>query len=377
MSESPSVSADGRYVVFDSTAPDIIAGGLPPQAGPSQVYRRDLVTGTTILVSVGTTGAPSHEGAAGPSVSGDGRRVAFHASGADLLPGAGPVTDCYVRDLVAGRTIKVSVSVDGSPVIDSPGRCVISANGRIVVFESSAPNLVPGDTDDQPDLFARDLTTGTTSLIARAGRIGSDYYIDATEVISADGTRVAFTSYAALIPTDTDDQHDVYVRDLRTGTTTLASDDPSNEWVDRAAISGDGQTVAFIDQHYGPGGGGRVRVRDLRTGQTTDVGFALDTAFALSTPELSTDGRFVAYDASPIDEHPDNRPLQSDVYVHDRSRHTTEAVTRTGDATTSSYDPALSGDGRTVAFVSGDPYIADGQGSATRNVLAAHRMGRR
>jgi TolB protein len=371
LSESPSLSANGRFVAFDSTATNLVPAGVPPQPYLRHVYLRDLARDRTRLVDVGVHGEPADAPSVVPSVSADGRRVAFLSSATNLVTGDHPPTDCYVRDLVTGRTTAVSASFDGSPVREGAEACVISADGSTVVFVSMASNLVPDDTSwAMPDLFARDLDTGATTMVGLAGQIANYYYGEAPEVASTDGTRIVFTTQETLSPSDSDGAADVYVHDRRTGAVTLVSDDPGDEVIERVAISGDGTTVAYLDQHWGQGGGGRVRIREVAGGVTTDA-FPVDTAFTLSTPELSEDGRYVAFDASPTDELPDNRQLRSGVYVHDRRRATTSAVTPIGDVATAHYDAALSADGRTVAFVTGDPFVGDALGSATRDVAVA------
>ena len=220
-----------------------------------------------------------------------------------------------------------------------------------------------------PDLFARDLDTGATTMVGLAGQIANYYYGEAPEVVSTDGTRIVFTTQETLSPSDSDGAADVYVHDRRTGAVTLVSDDPGDELIERVAISGDGTTVAYLDQHWGQGGGGRVRIREVAGGVTTDA-FPVDTAFTLSTPELSEDGRYVAFEVT--DRRASGQPaapqrrLRPRPPAGDHERRHPHRRRRNG-----SLRRCPSADGRTVAFVTGDPYVGDALGSATRDVAVA------
>jgi Tol biopolymer transport system component len=183
LSDFPALSADGRLVAFQSTASNLDPSvPLPPSGGPNKVYLRDRVAGTTEMVSVDNSGAAQPGNAIKPSLSADGREVAF-ASEADL---AGPVLgvlaageeeepttvpQVWVRDRQAATTEPVSVSSDGVPG-DAGSALVygptISADGREVAFESDATNLVPADTNGRTDAFLHDrLTDGTTRVSER------------------------------------------------------------------------------------------------------------------------------------------------------------------------------------------------------------------
>ncbi|HEU4423735.1 MAG TPA: hypothetical protein VFR67_14485 [Pilimelia sp.] len=151
-SRSPSISADGRYVAFDSFATNLVSGDTN---GAVDVFVRDLVGRTTRLVSIDSAGAPSTGASFAPSISGDGRRVAFLARAA-LVPGdTNDIGDVYLRDLVEATTTRISVAAGGAEfnlLTDSPA---ISAYGWHVAFVSAAPDHVPGDTNNAEDVFVR------------------------------------------------------------------------------------------------------------------------------------------------------------------------------------------------------------------------------
>jgi Tol biopolymer transport system component len=224
-SSSPSISADGRFVAFASFASNL----LPKMK--YDIFVRDLLTNTTTLVSVDSAGNPADNFSSSPSISADGRFVAFD-SYSNLVPGDtnnnSPVrnSDIFVRDLLTSTTTRVSVDSAGNQGNSNSGVPSISADGRFVAFQSFVSNLVPEDTNHQPDIFVRDLLTNTTTIVSldSAGNQGNNY--SSSPSISADGRFVAFASVASnLVPGDTNNQIDIFVRDLLTNITTRVSVD--------------------------------------------------------------------------------------------------------------------------------------------------------
>ena len=166
----PVLNSAGRYVTFLSSAPDLVTN---PLSGTFHLYRRDTQSGTTTLVDVDTnaTGAGLNPTAL-PSMSADGRSIAFDSSGLKLVPNSGgPNHDVFARDLTANATELISAH---SPVLPSqtgdgssllfPGS--VSSNGLLVAFASEADNLVPNDTNGYPDVFVRDVLAGTNILVS-------------------------------------------------------------------------------------------------------------------------------------------------------------------------------------------------------------------
>jgi Tol biopolymer transport system component len=163
-SYQPDISADGRYVTFASPATNLVAGDTN---GTTDVFRRDLTSGVTVRVSTGSGTGGSQD----PSISADGRYVAFSSDAAGLVPGdTNGAQDLFVRDLSAGTTVRVSVASGGTQgtgpapcfcfVVHTPS---ISADGRYVAFSSDFDNLVPGDTNHTGDVFVHDLVSGITT----------------------------------------------------------------------------------------------------------------------------------------------------------------------------------------------------------------------
>ncbi len=151
-STKPSISADARYVAFESYASDLVTGD---GNGYKDVFVRDLVAGTTVRASVDTGGGDPNFDSIHASISADGRYVAFYSYASDLVTGDGNgVGDIFVRDLVAGTTVRASLDTDGGdPNGSSSGPPSISADGQYVAFSSFASDLVEGPGDRGGDVF--------------------------------------------------------------------------------------------------------------------------------------------------------------------------------------------------------------------------------
>ncbi|HKG04131.1 MAG TPA: hypothetical protein VKB03_13190 [Conexibacter sp.] len=304
------MSADGRYVVFAA-----FSSRLP--GGKGQLYRRDLLTGATDLVSRadGPNGAAAADGfGQGPSISADGMRVAFDSSASNLAPGhAGAARQVYVRDLAAGTTTLVSRASDGAPSDQSASEARMTADGRHVAFVSQAGNLGAGAAGTD-HVYLRDLVSGQTQLVDRAngagGAIGNAQAMDPSA--SADGRLVAFGSDAPnLDPDDADADDDVYVRDTVAQTTTLvsrrsgASGQNARGFSTEPSISTNGAVVAFraSDETLAPdggpwGGNEQIVARTLATAQNALVSRAPSGAVAndnAAHAAVDGDGSVIAF----------------------------------------------------------------------------------
>jgi cysteine-rich repeat protein len=213
------ISADGRRVVFTSLAKNLVEPN-DRNGGAEDVFLRDLETETTELVHVDSGGEQGNFSASFPSVSADGRFVAFQASSTNLVPGdTNGATDVFVRDLEARTTERVSVGSAGDQGNGPSGLPALSADGRFVAFESAATNLVDGDTNRKRDVFVHDRLTGTTERVSvsSAGRPGNrDSGGDLYLAISGDGRFVAFRSEASNLDPGrpNENREDVFVRGL-------------------------------------------------------------------------------------------------------------------------------------------------------------------
>lgn len=255
-SSDPAMTPDARYVAFRSTATNLLAvsdlnGAL------LDVFRRDRVLGTTVLVSATAAGGFATVGGAYlPSISADGRFVAFvSADGAFVSGDFNFMPDVFVRDVVTGTTVMASLGPVGQLGNGASYFPSISADGSVVAFQSSASNLVVGDTNQIMDVFVRNMTLGTT-VRASVGQGGvqaqpsSSFEGAYLPSLSADGKRVAFLSMSPnLIPSDTNPGGDVFVHDLAHATTVCASLNTlgvqANLGCGYPTLSGDGTTVTF------------------------------------------------------------------------------------------------------------------------------------
>jgi Tol biopolymer transport system component len=226
-SNSPSIDSTGQYVAFNSYASDIVPGD---KNSLRDVFVRDVSAGTTVRASVSVDGGDALGGhSIFPSISADARHVAFH-SGAYNLVGDdnNGIYDVFVRDLVAGTTERASVDMSGGDANGESFNPSISADGRYVAFESLASDLVPGDTNGLSDVFVRDLVAGTTVRVSVDQSGGDPDGGSFRASINANGRYVAFDSLASdLVSGDGNGFSDVFVRDVITGTTTRESPDMS------------------------------------------------------------------------------------------------------------------------------------------------------
>jgi hypothetical protein len=187
-------SADGRYVTFISSSPQLVAGDTN---NFTDIFVRDTVAGTTELVSTATDGTIANGSSAGPSISADGRYVAFSSSASNLVAGdANGRQDIYLRDRTNGTTERISMATSGEPDNNSTGPSV-SDDGDRVGFASTATNLVAGDTNAVSDYFVYDRSSGTTERASQAfgGAQGNGATTGGS--LSGDGSTVAMTTAAS------------------------------------------------------------------------------------------------------------------------------------------------------------------------------------
>ncbi len=344
----------------------------------------------------GATGAKAEENADQAAISADGRFVAFRSPANNLHDDdIDSTVDVYVRDLQDNTTTLVSraAGATGTPGNNTSDQPAISADGRFVAFTSTATNLHPDDTDGVDDVFVRDLQDNTTTLVSRAaGATGvkSDGQSRAPS-ISADGGSVAFRSTGAnLHPDDTDGTPDMFVRGLQTNTTTLVSRATGATGAKGSgasanpAISADGSSVAFESgsTNLHPDDTDTtldVFVRGLQTNTTTLVSRATGATGAKGSsssdfPAISANGRFVAFHSASTNLHPDGSDATRDVFLRDLQADTTTLVSRAAGATGAdgnddSTTAAIAGDGQSVAFQSASTNLHAGDADTVFDVF--------
>ena len=198
-SVAPRLSSDGRFVVFSSSASDLVTNANGQFY--LNVFLRDRSNDTTVLVSPSCSGSGGGNGdSIAGQVSADSRYVVFQSDASDLVPGdTNGVTDIFLRDTYTGVTRLISVAADGGFANGASTQPVMTPDGTCVAFISAASNLVAGDTNGIPDVFVRDLITQTTWLIS-VGATGANATMD-TPLITPDGRYVAFFSTAQILAT--------------------------------------------------------------------------------------------------------------------------------------------------------------------------------
>lgn len=374
----PSINqSNGRFIAFVST------GTLLPGVTGTQVYLHDRQTGQPSLVSKDNSaiGSPGNGNSDAPSISSDGRFVAFVSQSTTLLAPTVPsvvANQVYVRDTQTGVTSLVSRNssvglVAGDAASNEPS---ISGDGRYVTFVSSATNLVAGVSGTQ--VYLRDTQTGQTSLVSRnnnASVVEGD--ADSTEPsISADGSIVTFVSQATnlLAPTvPSVAAGQVYVRNLNTGVTSVVSRDSTGVLVvgnaasSAPSISGDGRYVTFVSTASNlvtSVSGTQVYLRDTQAGQTSLVSKDNDTPSnhgggVSSSPAISADGRYVTFVSLSTNLLAPGTPSVNgpQVYLRDTTGNLTSLVSQdsSGNPSTAGSNnltPSITTNGTFVAFVS-------------------------
>jgi Tol biopolymer transport system component len=259
-----SISADGRYVVFMSNATNLVSSDTN---NTWDIFMRDRSKNATKLVSLAYDGTQANNQSEYPVISANGRFVAYASDATNLVPGDNNgFRDVFEFDRASGKTIRVSVATDGTQTNTGNHAFTlsISANGKFVAFSSLATTLIPADKNQGWDIYVHDRDTGETTLVSVSSDGLQGNADSFGESISADGRFIVFESEASnLVPGDANGVKDIFVHDRQTGKTELISvtsdNNPANGtsgfsvlaagMVDFAygpLISSDGKTVVFM-----------------------------------------------------------------------------------------------------------------------------------
>ena len=411
--EGLSVSADGRYVAFQSRASNLVAGD---GNNDYDVFVRDReFPGKTIRMSVDTGGGDPNGPSMFPSISANGRFVAFQSDASNLISSdTNGATDIFVRDRDTDQdgifdesgavsTQRVSRNSTNGQTVGASLRPRISADGRFVVFQSDDPNIVANDTNGATDIFIRDRSVATNTnrrvsvpdpSTGLSEANGDSVFAD----ISGDGHFVAFESDAPdLVSGDTNASTDVFVRNTVSNTTGRVSRNSAgvegNNDSHDAAISDDGNRVAFASNATNlvasdTNNAQDVFVRDRAFGNTQRVSVdsqgnpsagGVPFAIGLSGVDISGDGSSVAFWSTAGDLVPGPTNGFAQIYVHDLDT-ATDATRRASvdnlgvEGNSDSRNPALTADGRFAVFNSSATNLAPGDTNGVPDVVVNNRQ---
>ncbi len=377
------LSANGRFVVFQSAATNLVPGDTN---GKTDIFVRDRKTGKTQRVSVGPGGSQANNSSEAEGISADGRYVLFESNATNLVPGDTNLKgDVFVRDRKTGTTERVSLRQGGGQIGGLSFAAGMSADGRFVGFATKVANVVPGDTNGQNDMFVRDRQTGTVERVSLGQGGAQANSLSIGVGLSPDGRFALFNSFATnLVPGPASGFEDVFVRDRQTGTTrrvcVSTSGKLANDRCFGKSVSADGRLAAFITpaSNLVPGDTTDTFdpfVRDLQT-QTTEI-VNVGTGGVRGNDEsdglaLSADGRFVVFDSAATNLVPGDTNGRSDVFVRDRQTGTTRRVSlgpAGAQASLGANFGAISADGRFVGFYSQSPDLVADDTNGTGDVF--------
>ncbi|MCC6406744.1 MAG: PD40 domain-containing protein [Planctomycetes bacterium] len=366
------LSSDGRWLLIQSSSTNL--GGAVRGLPWSNVWLHDRMTGTTSLVSVAIDGGPANQASSvqgGPRlVSPDGRLVLFTSVASNLVASdLTPMPDVFVRDMVTGITAMASTNAAGAQANGQSIHPCFTGDARAIVFESSATNLVTGDSNAATDVFVKDVVTDAVELVSVSS---SGAQADAACVrprISSDGRWVCFVGLATnLVPGDTNGMSDVFLRDRSLGTTervsVTASGLQANSFSDFGSVSDDGSRVMFFSgsSNLVPNDANGLDdffVRDRAVSTTIRVNISTNGAEATLQSQdgtLSADGRWALFASDAPNLVPNDGNGSLDVFRYDlqtgiQARLSVSSVGH--EATGDSRTPRASANGSVVSFVSG------------------------
>ncbi|WP_198680744.1 TolB family protein [Lentzea terrae] len=319
--DPPALSADGRFVAFVSSATNLVAGDTN---GADDVFVTDMRTGRVERVSGGNGPAFGS-----PVLSADGRYVAFRSEASTLVEGdTNGVADVFLTDRVSGVVTRISTSAsgaEGDKVVHHG--LAMSADGRLVVFPSAATNLVPDDTNGSVDMFVKDVVSGAVERVnvSASGAQTSSYTL--MPAITPDGSRVFFVAWGDnLVPGDTEDTPDIFMKDRRSGSitrvNTRADGTVSDAQPYQPAVSADGRFVVFSSLasnlvRRDTNNVDDVFLKDLSSGSVTRLSERFGRQgnnFSLA-PTISADGRSVVFSSKATNLTP---TPSSELLLHNR-----------------------------------------------------------
>ncbi len=284
-SSAPSIGSDGRYVAFQSVASNLVSDDTN---GVLDVFVKDTTTGITTCVSTGSLGISGNSGSFTSAIGDDGRYAAFISTATNLVADdSNDVSDVFVKDLVSGTTTRVSTDSEGNQVNDTSSDARITSDGRYVTFSSSASNRVANDTNGSSEAFAKDLWTDVTTRLTVNPQTDQRQLAGVDADLSDDGRYVVFDTYNAVVDDDTNQVQDIYLKDLLSGETVRVSladtGAQANYDCNDPSISSDGRYITFLSD-----------ATNLNSADTTDLTDVYRVWNPFLTPEITLYGATVA-----------------------------------------------------------------------------------
>lgn len=393
--ERAAISSDGRYVAFASSATNLVSNDTN---GVDDIFLRDRLLGTTVRINLGAGGVEANAWSANPTISRDGRYIAYESAATNLVSTAtNGLYQVFRYDTLAGTTVHVSKSTAGVQGSGSSAFSAISNDGRFISFTSHATNLVSGDTNARPDVFRRDVVSNITTRVSVTNSGGQSNHTgfwewDITSDISGDGRYVLFRSNATnLVSGDTNAAYDLFVRDTTGATTKRVSLTNSGAQANGASnmgsISADGRYVAFSSVATNLVTGDTnlaedVFVRDRTSNTTARVSVNSTGAqtpageLGSRSPSISDDGRYVAFTSYATNLVSGDTNAVADIFVRDRTTDTTtrESVSTAGvQSDDHSNAPKMSASGQYFSFVSGATNLVSGDSNGTNDAFVRVR----
>ncbi len=373
-----SISSDGRYVLFATDADNLVSDD---SNGYSDIFRKDMSTGETIRVSTSSSGAQGNNNAGSANISDNGQYVVFSSSASNLVSGdTNAVADVFVKNILTGETTIASTASSSEFSNSSSDNGKITQEGRYVFYHSGGNNLVTGDTNGRTDVFRKDLLTGENILVSTTSTGGQISSNSTLLDISSDGRYVLFTSSANdIVPEDTNSRGDIFRKDMQTGETIIVSTSATgtlgNDYSGEATISEDGRYVAFTSYSSNLVSGDTnsdrdIFRKDITTGEIELVSGSESGAFGdleSNNPQISSDGRYIAFSSQASNLDPEDlNGVGVDIFVRDMRTGKIAVASRGesggGNDGLEEGKFAFSGDASTIFFETFEnPNLLDGQ----------------
>lgn len=390
---TPYISSSGRFVVFKSTAADIV--GLEGN-GVSHIYLWDALTKNLEQVSVASDGLEGDLNSSNPSVSDDGRFVVFESE-SNLLDVVSPDTndsaDIFIRDRVNNTTVRIKSSF-GQELNGNSRSPHISRDGRYVVFETSATNSIGSLKDENEsvsDIILHEIETGRNTLISVDSDGNQKSEGSYVPRVNQDGTFVAFRSNSSF---DSTGYSGVFIRDMERGTTSIVSSpDQSSGYASfevngRLAISNDGRRVAFALHDYNGNFSSEnnftytynVYLKDLDTGSLYLVSDPIDKSVTryepANNPAISGDGKFIAFESFDNSFDPLDRNYVSDIFLYsiEEKAYKNSSVPATYGSQADVNSASLSDSGNLAVIKTSNKYIWKESSSKFDNIFLINRL---